>query len=230
MGAFVYGLIYLFSESFTIVFSVHYGLGQHQASWVTAAFAVAIPFAFLNCIVDVHRVNKAKSKGRDVTPEQKLFGFFVAAPLLAIGLLIFAATIPPLSHVTPWVPIVALAGIGYSVIEFDTVLSGYLTDAYGPYAGSANSPMSFLRCILSGTSPLFSKLMFEEMGTNAPNNAVFLLAGFALIFCGVALWFGLKSKDIRKKSKFTDKTNLSPLNSRESSRESLIEEKASTLR
>ena len=66
------------------------------------------------------------------------------------------------------------------------VLSGFLTDTYTSNAASAISPMSFLRAVLSGIFPLFARAFFVNL---KPNNALFVLAGCATAFCGVAAVF-----------------------------------------
>jgi len=124
--------------------------------------------------------------------EDKLFGFYIAAPVLAVGLWWFAFTVPPLAkNTSPWVSISSLTPIGYATVEFDNVLSGYLTNTYMSYAASANAPMSFLRAILSGVFPLFGQQMFQRLG---PNDALYILAGIAKVFCVVAVWLGVKAK------------------------------------
>lgn len=219
MGAYVYALIYLFSEALSSVYVNDFGIARQPASLIFTAFAVGIIFTFLPRIFDIYHVDKLQKQGKTIQPEHKLCGFYIAAPVLAIGLWWFAATIPPLVDVgSPWPSIVALVLIGYGVVEFDNVLSGYLTDSYNRYAASANAPMSFLRCIFSSVSPLFGPKMFKGMGNNY---AVMLLAGAATVFCGIAVWFQRCGEELRKRSAFAEGTA-----SAASSREMLVEKTA----
>ncbi|KAK3701470.1 hypothetical protein LTR37_015444 [Vermiconidia calcicola] len=197
MAATVYGIIYLFSEALTIVYIDGYGFDSRQSSLVMLAIAVGVAFAFLPRIYDVHVAAERRKEGTPLEPEDKLFGFLVAAPVLASGLWWFTCTIPPLAiNVSPWLSIASL-------VLFDSVLSGYLCDTYATYAASANAPMAFLRAILSGVFPLFGHQLFRNVGSN---NALFILASVATGYCGVAMLFGVYGKRIRKRSPMAEKT------------------------
>lgn len=214
MGATVYGNIYLFSEALTVVYKDGFHFSERPASLVFLSFGVGILPTFLPRIYDFMFANRRHRQGLPMEPEDKMFGFYVAAPILAIGLWWFSFTVPPLiDNITPWASIISLVLIGYATVEFDNVLSGYLTDTYMSYAASANAPMSFLRAILSGGFPLFGHQMFRGLGSN---NALFILAGISTMFCGVAVWLRLKAKVLRLRSPFAEKTALSAQSSHES--------------
>jgi hypothetical protein len=137
------------------------------------------------------------------TPENKLRGFFIAAPVYAIGMWVFAWTIPPkVRHISPFVSITAFIPIAFATNEFDHVLSSYLTDAYGPIAGSANAPLAFLRAILSAVFPLFGVEMFQLLGSNYASS---LLAGLATLYCGIAVVFWWKGQEFRERSPWLTK-------------------------
>ncbi|KAF2167541.1 hypothetical protein M409DRAFT_66065 [Zasmidium cellare ATCC 36951] len=198
MGATVYGIIYLFTPALPVIYtSPPYTFTPLQTSLVSLALALGIPLTFLPRIYDILLLRrKAPST---IEPEDKLFGFYVAAPVLAVGLWIFSTTIPPLtSHLTPWISIAALTLIGFAVVEFDNVLSGYLTDTYTSYAASAISPMSFLRAVLSGVFPLFGERMFRGLGGGY---AGMVLAGCATGFCVVAAGFWRWGRGVRGRSR-----------------------------
>ncbi|KAK1066915.1 hypothetical protein LTR74_006790 [Friedmanniomyces endolithicus] len=183
MAATVYGIIYFFSDALPTIYIDDFGLGAQPASLVI------------------------QELGRQIEPEDKLFGFYIAAPVLAISLWWFASTVPPLiTKISPWVSVASLALIGFGVVEFDNVLSGYLTDSYTSYAASANAPMAFLRAILSGVFPLIGRRMFSKLGNN---NALFLLAALATCFCGVAVWFAFQGKQLRQRSPFASESSES---------------------
>jgi hypothetical protein len=132
-----------------------------------------------------------------------MFGFLLAAPILAAGLWWFASTVPPLAAgISPYISIAALVLVGFSTQEFTNLLAGYLCDTYAANASSANAPMAFLRAMMSGTFPLFGRQYFEKFGAN---NASFILAGVATIFCVVAVLFGMYGKLIRERSPFAEK-------------------------
>ncbi|KAK0789817.1 hypothetical protein LTR91_013261 [Friedmanniomyces endolithicus] len=205
MAATVYGIIYLFSEALPTIYVDDFGLGAQPAALVFLAIALGIPLTFLPRIYDIRIANRVQKLGRQMEPEDKLLGFYIAAPVLAVSLWWFASTVPPLiPTISPWVSVASLALIGFGVVEFDNVLSGYLTDSYTSYAASANAPMAFLRAILSGVFPLIGRRMFSKMGNN---NALFLLAALATCFCGVAVWFAFQGKQLRQRSLFASESS-----------------------
>ena len=211
MAATVYALIYLLPEAFAIVYTGDYGFTPRQSSLVNLSLLVGIVFTVLPRLRDISISNKLRRENMVEEPEDKLFGFLIAAPILAIGLWWFAWTVPPLGEgLSTWISIASLALIGFATVEFDTVLSGYLTDTYTSYAASANAPMAFLRAILSGIFPLFGHQMFAGL---KPNNATFLLAGVATAFCGVAVLFAKYGKRIRQRSRFAEESWLAQLQS-----------------
>ena len=63
--------------------------------------------------------------------------------------------------------------------------------------------MALLRALLSGVFPLFGRQVFRNVGTN---NALFILAGCATAFCGVAVLFKLFGKRIRERSPIAKET------------------------
>lgn len=207
MGAVVYCNLYLFSEALTVVYAGGFGMTEREASLVFLALGVGIVPTFLPRVYDIKLANQRRRDNLPMEVEDKLFGFYVAAPVLAIGLWWFAWTVPPLvTSITPWSSIASLILIGYATVEFDTVLSGYLTDTYMNFAASANAPMAFLRAVLSGVSPLFGRQMFQRLGSNM---ALFILAGVATLFCCIAIWMKLQAKHLRLRSPFAEKTALS---------------------
>lgn len=204
MAGTVYGVTYLFSEAFPVIYTDGYGLTHRQASLVFLAIAVGVAASILPRFFDIHMASQRRKQRRVIEPEDKLFGFYLAAPVLAIGLWWFSCTVPPLVEgVSAWASIVSLGFFGFAVVEFDNVLSGYLTDTYATYAASANAPMAFLRATMSGVFPLFGTQMFSKLGAN---NALFILAGVATAYCAVAAWFGFYGKQIRQRSPFAEKT------------------------
>lgn len=204
MAATVCAIIYVFPEAFPVVFADAFDFTPRQCSLVNLAISVGVLFTFLPRLYDIRVSNACRRNNIAAQPEDKLFGFLVAAPVLAIAFWLFGLTIPALvSGLTPWVPIASLAMVGFSVVEFDTVLAGYLTDTYTSHAASANASLSFLRAVLSGVLSLVGHRMFTGLG---PKYAMFVLAGLATLYCGVAVLFAKYGKRIRLRSKFAQHT------------------------
>lgn len=186
MAASVYAIIYVFPEILPTVYQ-QFGYTEQQISLVNLVIAASIPFTFLPRIIDIRMANRRLAAGQADQPEDKITGFILAAPCLAISFWVFAAVIPPGTlHVGAWVSMCCLVGVGFATIEFDNVLSGYLCDSYSAYAASANAPMAFLRASLSGLFPLFAPDLLKVVSANT---FVALLAGLATLFVLVALWF-----------------------------------------
>jgi hypothetical protein len=226
MSASVFALLYLFTEAWPVVYK-DFGFTEKQIVLVPLALNPGLLLPFLVRIWDIKVANKMKRKGIEIvshishftewsigltclqTPETKLRGFFIAAPVYAIGLWWFAWTVPKVVHVSPWFSIAALVPIAFATNEFDHVLSSYLTDAYGPISGSANAPLAFLRAVLSAIFPLFGGQLFESIGSNWAGT---LLASLATVYCVVAALFWRADSEYRQKSPWIKKNAVLILN------------------
>lgn len=200
MAATVCAVVYLFPEAFPVVFIDVFEFTPRQCALVNLAIPIGVISTFLTRLYDIRVSNIRRRNSVVAQPEDKIFGFLVAAPILAIAFWWFGLTVPPLTKgLSPWIPIASLTLVGFAVVEFDSVLAGYLTDTYTSHAASANASLSFLRAVMSGTLPLFGHSMFTNLG---PNVAMFVLAGLATVYCGVAVMFAKYGKAIRLRSQF----------------------------
>jgi hypothetical protein len=131
MAATVSAIIYVFPEAFPVVFADAFDFTPRQCSLVNLAISFGVLFTFVSRLYDISASNHCRRNNIVAQPEDKIFGFLVAAPMLAVAFWWFGLTIPPLvKGLTPWILIASLALVGFSVVEFDTVLAGYLTDTY----------------------------------------------------------------------------------------------------
>ena len=204
LGAVVVSLIYLFGEAIPIVYSEEFHLSRSTSALVFLIIGAGVFFSFLPRLWDVRKSKQRELRREIAEPEDKLFGFLVAAPLLAVGLWWFGATIPPVTtNIAPYASMPPVLFVGFASVEFDTVLSGYMTDVYGSHAASANAPMCFLRALVSGVFPIVGRRMFKKLGSS---KASFLLAGIATAFVAVALVFRKYGGAIRKRSHFAQST------------------------
>ena len=204
LGAVVVSLIYLFAEAIPIVYSEDFHLSRSTSALVFLIIGAGVFCSFLPRLYDVRKSTQRELRRQIAEPEDKLFGFLVAAPLLAIGLWWFGATIRPVAtRIPPYVSMPPVSFVGFASVEFDTVLSGYLTDVYGSHAASANAPMCFLRALVSGVFPIVGRRMFKKLGSS---QASFLLAGIATAFVAVAVVFRKFGGAIRKRSHFAQST------------------------
>lgn len=201
MIAVAMSLIYIFTEALQPIYE-SMGFTASQASLIFMAIGLGTCFSAFTRVLDCYIFNLRRRQGRPIKPEDKLMGLAIGAPLLAIGLWWFGWTIPPKTNPssTPWiVPTISLVLVGYALTELDTVLYGYISDSYLSYSASATAAVAFLRGMLSGTFPLFTKQMFNGLGANI---AVSVLAGVATVFCIVPPLFLRYGERIRKRSRF----------------------------
>lgn len=198
MNATAWGLVYLFTESLSVVYS-QYGWSSTTASLVFIAVAIGIPFSILPRFWDLHIMERKSVNGKKVEPEDKIVGFAIAAPSLAVGLWLFSWTIPPYVN-THWVTsMLGLALIGFAANEFAYTLNGYLADSYTIYAASSLAPLAFMRGIISGSMPLFAYQMFTGLGSNVAGS---IIAGIATVFCIMPFVFWRYGKTMRERSPF----------------------------
>jgi MFS family permease len=198
LNATAWGLIYLFTESLTVVYSL-YGWADKTTSLAFIAIGLGIPISVLPRLWDVHVLTKKKRQNQDMKPEDKILGFAIAAPVLAVGLWLFSWTIPPMVH-THWaVSMVGLVMIGFAANEFAYTLNGYLADSYTIYASSGLATLAFLRALVSGVMPLFAHPMFDGLGGNVAGS---ILAAVATLFCATPFVFLKYGQTLRERSKF----------------------------
>jgi hypothetical protein len=191
------GLIYMFTESVAIVYTAPgFDFTYPQSSLAFLAMAIGVVFSAVPRWVDVKRYAAA---GDTATPELKLNGFLMGSPALAIGLWIFAWTIPP--HVyTHWiVSMIGLFLMGFAATEISYTLQGYLTDAYTVHASSALSGLASVRAIVASVAPLIAQQMYRNLDNNS---ATTILAGLATLFLGAPILFVRFGPRMRRRSRY----------------------------
>ncbi|UPX11234.1 uncharacterized protein EKO05_0001852 [Ascochyta rabiei] len=198
LSATSWGLVYLFTESLSVVYSL-YGWSETTTSLAFIAIALGIPLSILPRMWEVRQSKQKKLRNQRTNPEDKIYGFVIAAPVLACSLWLFSWTIPPRAH-THWaVSMTGLVGIGFAANEFAYTLSGYLADSYTIYASSGLAGLAFFRALVSGLMPLFAYPMFSELGGNVAGS---ILAAVATVFCITPYVFLRYGGPLRERSRF----------------------------
>ena len=191
-----WGLIYLFTAALSIVYAP-YGWSETTISLAFFAIGIGVLLSIPVRFWDLRKISRKEA--HKTAPEDKIGGFILAVPALAIGLWLFAWTVPPLVH-APWpISMIGLILIGFAANEIAYTLVGYLTDSYTTYASSANAGLSFFRGIISGVMPLFAKQMYSGLGANVAGS---ILAALATIFCVTPYVFVSFGERIRQRSQF----------------------------
>ena len=174
-----YGLIYGATESLTIVYE-SFGFSQTASSLPFIALLVGLILDVIPRIYDHLLLSRFHRQNRKIVPETKIRSFALACPALALGLWLFAWTVPPLvPHVHWLVSLLGLVLVGFSANDFAHVLFGYMTDSYGAYAASAVSALSLSRTLVAAAFPLFTSQMYSGLGSNVAGS---ILAGTATLF------------------------------------------------
>ncbi|THX26755.1 putative caffeine resistance protein 5 [Aureobasidium pullulans] len=190
--ALIYGLLYVWFESFVIVFIDIYGfnLGKGGLAYLgilIGAFAILPPF-----FLYLYRVLEPQfdDKG-DLKPEKRLPPACVGAFMIPICLFWFGWSARADVH---WImPIIGSAFFSMgSVLLFNSVLN-YLPDAYPEYAASVLAGNDFMRSAFGAGFPLFARAMYNDLGVNWASSTLGFLAiafipiPFALHFYGETL-------------------------------------------
>lgn len=198
--ALIYGLLYIWFESFPIVFEGIYGfslgtLGLAYLGILIGTFVVLPPFVWYQ-----HKYIEPKfNENGELTPEWRLTPAFVGAFAIPICLFWFGWTSRADIH---WiVPIIgtSLFSVG-AFLLFNAVLN-YLSDAYPEYAASVLAGNDFLRSCLGAGFPLFASAMYKRLGVNWASSTLgfisiaFIPIPFVLFKYGH--WVRSKSKHAR---------------------------------
>lgn len=199
MTSIAYGLIYLFAVAMPIIYK-GFGFDARHASLAFIPIGLGVVLGLPLRFYDRRILRRKQEQRKATSPEDKLTGFILAAPALAIGLWWFTWTVPPLVLHVHWiVSMLPLVLVGFAVNEFDCVLIGYIGDSYTTFSASALAGMCLLRPWLSVTVPFFGTKLFTNL---KPNVGASILAAAATVFCVVPVIFTNYGERIRKASKF----------------------------
>jgi hypothetical protein len=197
--AFIYGLLYLFFESYPISFQQKRGwnLGVGALPFLSLTIGVVFGAIFVSYLTQTRFARKMKQHGR-VVPEERLPPMILGAVMLPIGLFWFAWTSSP--HIT-WVPQV-LAGIPIGMGIFMIFMQGinYIIDCYLMNANSGIAGNTLMRSFAGAGFPLFAVQMYHKLGVAW---ATSLLGFLAIAFIPVPILFYIYGANLRKLSKFT---------------------------
>ena len=199
--AVAFGLIYGLTESLTIVYTTPpFSATFNEVSSSLAFLAILLGelLGVLPRIYDSIILEERRILHKPVKPEDKLGSFAIACPSLAIGLWIFAWTVPPGTPNVPWpVSLIGLVCIGFAANDFSYVLFGYITDSYGTNAASAVSVLSTARTLTAALVPLFITQFYEKLGNNIAST---LIAVLATLFCVTPVVFLRYGERLRERS------------------------------
>lgn len=176
--ALIYGLLYIWFESFPIVFEGIYkfNLGEEGLAFVGILLGAAIvipPFFWF-----LHRYTEPQfNENGEIKPEKRLPPAFFGAFCIPVCLFWFGWSARPSIH---WImPIVGSAFFSVGTfLLFNSVLN-YLPDAYPEVAASVLAGNDFMRSSFGAGFPLFASAMYRNLGVNwASSTLAFLSIAF----------------------------------------------------
>ncbi|KAK5192446.1 GTPase-activating protein [Exophiala xenobiotica] len=199
--ALVYGLLYIWFESFPIVFSGIYGfslglVGTAFLGIFVGVFVVLGPFVWYQ---KKYIEPKFNDKG-ELQPEWRLPPSFVGAFAIPICLFWFGFSSRADVH---W--IVPIIGSGWfsigSFLLFNSVLN-YLSDAYPQYAASVLAGNDLFRSSFGAGFPLFATAMYEDLGVDWASST---LGFISIAFIPIPFLLFKYGEQLRRRSKFAQK-------------------------
>ncbi|KXJ86480.1 MFS transporter [Microdochium bolleyi] len=195
--ALIYGLLYIWFESFPIVFSEIYGfsLGLEGVAFLgilVGVFVVFPPFVWYNRKYTEPRFNE----NGELKPELRLPPSFVGAFAIPICLFWFGWSSRPDIH---WiVPIIGTAWFSIGAFLLFNSVMNYLSDSYPEYVASILAGNDFLRSALGAGFPLFARAMYTKLGVAWASST---LAFISVAFIPIPFVLYRYGEWIRKKSK-----------------------------
>jgi DHA1 family multidrug resistance protein-like MFS transporter len=195
--ALIYGILYIWFESFVIVFVDIYGfsLGLEGLSFVgiLVGAIVTLPFLFLyQYFIQEPQFNE----NGELKPEKRLPPAMFGAFCIPICLFWFGWTSRPAVH---WiVPIIGSSffSVG-TLLLFNSVLN-YLGDAYPEYAASVLAGNDFMRSSFGAGFPLFAAAMYNNLGVGWASSTLGFLS---IAFIPIPFLLYFYGEKIRKASK-----------------------------
>jgi len=198
--AFIYGMIYLFFESYPISFQESRGWnpGVGALPFIGIILGVVLGVSIIVYTSNTRFKRKMIENGGKPIPEERLIPMIFGAFLLPIGLFWFAWTSSP--NIT-WVPQV-LAGIPIGAGIQMIFLQGlsYIIDVYLMHANSAIAANTLVRSLAGAGFPMFATAMYHTLGVAW---ATSLLGFLTVAFLPVPILFFVYGKKIRQMSKYS---------------------------
>ena len=195
-----YSLIYGLTEGLAVVYT-DFGFDESTTSSLSfIPILLGLSINVLPRIYDQKLFTRYRKQNIPLRPETKINSLITSCPALAIGLWLFAWTVPPrVPHIHWIVSMIGLVFVGYATNDLAHILFGYLTDSYGPYAASACAALSLSRTLMAAIFPLFTYTMYTGLSGNV---ATSIFASIATVFCVTPVVFIRYGRKLRGMSHF----------------------------
>lgn len=172
----IYAMLYAFFFAYPVIFTKLYKYNDGQIGLMFIPILIGASFALV-ATPFIERQFRGICRRRDPTPEDRLIGALIGAPLIPISLFILGATsYKGIIWVGP-----ASAGIpfGFGMVLCYYSVNNYIIDSYQKFAASALAAKVFLRSGGGAAFPLFVTQMYNRLGLN--------WASWLLAFIGLAM-------------------------------------------
>ncbi|KAK0280028.1 hypothetical protein LTR35_008178 [Friedmanniomyces endolithicus] len=199
--SFIYGILYLFFETYPISFIEQRGwtLGQGGLPFIAVMGGVMMGGLVNFVFIRTRYMRIMKQYGR-VPPEERLVPMMAGSIALPIGLFWFAWTSHPSSSPIPQIISGAPVGMGIVLIFLQGI--NYIIDVYMMHSNSAIAGNTVIRSFVGAAFPMFAKYMYKSLGVQW---ATSVLGFVAVGLIPVPILFFVYGARIRKLSKFTPK-------------------------
>lgn len=176
--ALVYGILYIWFESFVIVFIDLYGFsigleGLAYLGILIGAIIVIPPYFWY-----LHKFLEPQfNENGELQPEKRLYACTVGAFCIPICLFWFGWSARPDIH---WImPIIGSAWFAIGTFLLFNSILNYLPDAYPEYAASVLAGNDFMRSAFGAGFPLFASAMYMDLGVGwASSTLAFISIAF----------------------------------------------------
>ena len=195
--ALIYGLLYLWFESFPIVFGgiYHFSPGLEGLAFLgilLGAFVVVGPFFYHSYKV----VEPQFNANGELRPEIRLQPAMVGAFFIPVCLFWFGWTSRTSVH---WiVPIIGTSFFSMGAFLLFMAVLGYLGDAYPKYVASVYASNDLVRSGFGAAFPLFANAMYSKLGVAWASS---LLGFLAIAFIPIPFVLYFYGRTIRLRSK-----------------------------
>lgn len=176
--ALIYGILYIWFESFVIVFIeiYHFNLGTEGLAYlgILIGALITIPpyFWYLHKFLEPQF-----DENGEIQPEKRLYPCIVGAFCIPICLFWFGWSARPDVH---WImPIIGSSWFAVGTFLLFNSILNYLPDAYPEYAASVLAGNDFMRSAFGAGFPLFANAMYTDLGVDwASSTLAFISIAF----------------------------------------------------
>ncbi|KAI0967322.1 MFS general substrate transporter [Xylaria arbuscula] len=206
LSGFSDALIFIQIQSLSLVFA-QWDFNSYQTGLAFLGFGVGYVIAWLIFIPSFSRNKKRREQHPEdehAQYESRMYLLLYLAPLLPIGLLIFAfvSAGPPIHWIAP---IIATAIIGIANYAIYMATIDYMICAYGPYSASATGGNGWARDFLAGVLTVPATPFYTNIGKAQHKNfeypSIILFAISVILVAAVYLVYW-KGPVLRKRSPF----------------------------